>query len=135
MMQDAPGNQDPRRPAARRLTFALAKAAKIVRGLRLGLTREEREAIADAAVKRIADKPYDPWKLKEQAASYNLMKQAAGVTQQADIASATGEEQAAAEYSQEAQLISESGTASEITGGIQALAGIAEAGAAFALLA
>jgi len=29
------------------------------------LTREEREAVADAAVKRIADKPYDPWKLNE----------------------------------------------------------------------
>jgi hypothetical protein len=47
------------------LAFALAKAAKIVRGLRPGLTREEREAVADAAVKRIADKPYDPWKLNE----------------------------------------------------------------------
>jgi hypothetical protein len=47
------------------LAFALANAAKIVRGLRQGLTRQEREAIADAAVKRIADKPYDPWKLNE----------------------------------------------------------------------
>ena len=47
------------------LAFALAKAVKIVRGLRQALTREEREAVADAAVKRIADKPYDPWKLNE----------------------------------------------------------------------
>jgi len=42
------------------LAFALAKAVKIVRGLRQALTREEREPVADAAVKRIADKPYDP---------------------------------------------------------------------------
>jgi len=47
------------------LAFALAKAAKIVRGLRQGLSREEREAVADAAVKRIAGTPYDPWKLNE----------------------------------------------------------------------
>lgn len=47
------------------LAFALAKAVKIVRGLRQGLTREEREAVADAAVKRIAEKPCDPWKLNE----------------------------------------------------------------------
>jgi len=47
------------------LAFALAKAVKIVRGLRQALTREELEAVADAAVKRIADKPYDPWKLNE----------------------------------------------------------------------
>jgi hypothetical protein len=47
------------------LAFALAKAVKIVRGLPQALTREEREPVADAAVKRIADKPYDPWKLNE----------------------------------------------------------------------
>jgi hypothetical protein len=63
---------------------------------------------------------------QEQAASYNLMQQASNVTQQADIASATGEQEAAAEYQQEAQLISESGTGQIITGAIQGLAGMAE---------
>jgi len=53
------------------------------------------------------------------------MQQASNVTQQADIASATGEQQAAAEYQQEAQLISESGTGQIITGVIQGLAGMA----------
>jgi len=47
------------------LTFALAKAVKIVRGLRQALTREEREAVADDAVRRLATKPYDPWRLNE----------------------------------------------------------------------
>jgi len=62
---------------------------------------------------------------QEQAASYTLMQQASNVTQQADIASATGEQQAAAEYQQEAQLISESGTGQIFTGAIQGLAGLA----------
>jgi hypothetical protein len=48
------------------LAFALAKAAKIVRGLRQGLTRDEREAVADHVVRQIAAKPYDPWKLNEE---------------------------------------------------------------------
>jgi hypothetical protein len=39
------------------LAFALAKAVKIVRGLRQVLSREEREAVADAAVKQSAAKP------------------------------------------------------------------------------
>jgi hypothetical protein len=30
------------------------------------LIRDEREAVADAAVKRIAEKPYDLWKLNEE---------------------------------------------------------------------
>ena len=48
------------------LTFALAKAVKIVRGLRQALTRDEREAVADHVVRQIAAKPYDPWKLNEE---------------------------------------------------------------------
>jgi hypothetical protein len=48
------------------LIFALAKAVKIVRGLRQALTREEREAAADHVVRQIAAKPYDPWKLNEE---------------------------------------------------------------------
>ncbi len=48
------------------LAFALTKAVKIVRGLRQALSREEREAIADDAVKRIAAKPYDPLKRRTE---------------------------------------------------------------------
>jgi hypothetical protein len=48
------------------LTYALAKAVKIVRGLRQALTRDEREAIADHVVRQIAAKPYDPWKLNDE---------------------------------------------------------------------
>jgi len=48
------------------LAFALAKAVKIVRGLRQGLTRDEREAVADHVVRQIAAKPCDPWKLNEE---------------------------------------------------------------------
>ena len=48
------------------LAFALAKAVKIVRGLRQALTRDEREAVADHVVRQIAAKPYDPWKLNEE---------------------------------------------------------------------
>jgi hypothetical protein len=48
------------------LAFALAKAVKIVRGLRKGLTREEREAVADDTVRRIAAQRGDPWRLNEE---------------------------------------------------------------------
>jgi hypothetical protein len=47
------------------LTMALAEAVKIVRGLRRGLTREEREAVADDAVTRVANLRGDPWRLNE----------------------------------------------------------------------
>jgi len=48
------------------VTFALAKALKIVRGLRQGLAHEKRGAVVDATVKRIVAKPCDPWKLNEE---------------------------------------------------------------------
>ena len=48
------------------LAMALSKAVKIVRGLRKGLTREEREAVADDAVRRVAAQRGDPWRLNEQ---------------------------------------------------------------------
>lgn len=48
------------------LAFALAKAVKIVRGLRQALTRDEHEAVADHVVRQIAAKPNDPWKLNEE---------------------------------------------------------------------
>jgi hypothetical protein len=48
------------------LAMALSKAVKIVRGLRKGLTREEREAVADDTVRRIAARRGDPWRLNEE---------------------------------------------------------------------
>lgn len=55
------------------LTTALAKAVKIVRGLRHGLTREEREAVADDAVTRLANRRGDPWRLNEELPTGELM--------------------------------------------------------------
>jgi hypothetical protein len=48
------------------LAMALSKAVKIVRGLRKGLTREQREAVADDTVRRIAAQRGDPWRLNEE---------------------------------------------------------------------
>jgi hypothetical protein len=45
---------------------ALKAAAKLVRGLRAGLTVSEREAVADEAVSAIRNLPDDPWKLSEE---------------------------------------------------------------------
>ncbi|MGA8615648.1 MAG: hypothetical protein WB760_28995 [Xanthobacteraceae bacterium] len=46
------------------IAFALIKARKLVRGLRQGLTEEERFRVADAAVDSL--KQYgDPWRLNE----------------------------------------------------------------------
>jgi len=47
------------------LAGALKRAAKIVRGLRAGLTVSEREAVAEQAVTEIRNLPNDPWKLNE----------------------------------------------------------------------
>ncbi len=47
------------------LTTALSDAVKIVRGLRTGLTHDEREAFADDAVSRIAALREDPCRLNE----------------------------------------------------------------------
>jgi hypothetical protein len=48
------------------LVDALNGAAKIVRGLRAGLTVSEREAVAELAVAEIRNLLDDPWKLGEQ---------------------------------------------------------------------
>ena len=42
------------------LVSALARAAKVVRGLRIGLTVGEREAVAEAAVDQLRKAPADP---------------------------------------------------------------------------
>jgi hypothetical protein len=47
------------------LATALSGAAKIVRGLRAGLTVSEREAVAEVAVADLRRLPDDPWKLAE----------------------------------------------------------------------
>ena len=46
------------------VAFALIKARKVVRGLREGLTEDERYAVADAVVWRLKEHG-DPWKLSE----------------------------------------------------------------------
>jgi hypothetical protein len=47
------------------ISFALIGAVKVVRGLRKGLSNDERYAVADAAVSHL--KKYgDPWKLDEE---------------------------------------------------------------------
>jgi hypothetical protein len=48
------------------LMMALSGAVKIVRGLRKGLSCEEREAVADDTVRRIAALREDPWGLNEE---------------------------------------------------------------------
>jgi hypothetical protein len=48
------------------LFMALSEAVKLVRGARKAMTIAEREAIADDAVRRVASKPGDPWRLNEQ---------------------------------------------------------------------
>jgi hypothetical protein len=47
------------------IAFALLKASKVVRGLRRGLTEDERYAVADAVVWRLQDHG-DPWQLSEE---------------------------------------------------------------------
>jgi hypothetical protein len=48
------------------LFMALFKAVKLVRGARRAMTISEREAIADDAVRRVANRPGDPWRLNEE---------------------------------------------------------------------
>ena len=48
------------------LFMALSSAFKLVRGARRAMTIAERQAIADDAVRRVASKPGDPWRLKEE---------------------------------------------------------------------
>ncbi len=48
------------------LFVALSNAVKLVRGARKAMTIAEREAIADDAVRQVASKPGDPWRLNEE---------------------------------------------------------------------
>ena len=47
------------------IAYALIKARKVVRGLRHGLTEDERFAVADDVVRRLQERG-DPWRLFEQ---------------------------------------------------------------------
>ena len=48
------------------VAFALIRARKIIRGLKEGLTEEERYAVADHAVAQLKERG-DPWELNEEA--------------------------------------------------------------------
>jgi hypothetical protein len=50
------------------IAFALMRARKLVRGLRLGLTEDERFLIADDVVHRLQEHG-DPWRLSEEPPS------------------------------------------------------------------
>ncbi len=47
------------------IAFALMRARKVVRGLRHGLTEQERYEVADAAVRQL-EANGDPWRLSEK---------------------------------------------------------------------
>jgi hypothetical protein len=49
-----------------KIAFALGRAVKIVRGLRHGLTEEERYAVADQVVAQLREHG-DPWRLADEA--------------------------------------------------------------------
>ena len=48
------------------VAFALRRSGKIVRGLKEGLTEEERFAVADHTIAQLKERG-DPWRLNEQA--------------------------------------------------------------------
>jgi hypothetical protein len=48
-----------------RIAFALSRASKIVRGLKQGLTEDERYAVADHVVRQLKERG-DPWRLNEE---------------------------------------------------------------------
>ena len=48
------------------LAFALGRASKIVRGLRQGLSEDERYAVADHVVAQLKERG-DPWGLNDEA--------------------------------------------------------------------
>jgi len=48
------------------VSFALIKAVRVVRGLRQGLTNEERNAVADDVVRLLRKERNDIWKLDEE---------------------------------------------------------------------
>jgi len=47
------------------IAFALRRSRKIIRGLKQGLTEEERYAVADHAVAQLKERG-DPWRLNEE---------------------------------------------------------------------
>lgn len=49
-----------------RRAFALSRAAKIVRGLRQGLTEDKRRAVAEHVVRQLKARG-DPWRLSDEA--------------------------------------------------------------------
>ncbi len=53
------------------VAFALIKARKVVRGLRRGLTEQERFAVADAVVWHLK-KHGDPWKLSDELPDHSV---------------------------------------------------------------
>ena len=48
------------------IAFALRRARKIIRGLKNGLTEEERYAVADHVAAQLKERG-DPWRLNEEA--------------------------------------------------------------------
>ena len=48
------------------IAFALRRSRKIIRGLKEGLTEEERYAVADHAVAQLKERG-DPWRLNKEA--------------------------------------------------------------------
>ena len=48
------------------IAFALRRSRKIIRGLKEGMTEEERFAVADHAVAQLKQRG-DPWRLNEEA--------------------------------------------------------------------
>jgi hypothetical protein len=48
------------------IAFALRRARKVIRGLKEGLTEEERFAVADHTVEQLKERG-DPWRLNEEA--------------------------------------------------------------------
>jgi len=68
---------------------------------------------------------------QQQTSAYTLEEQASGVAQQADIAAATGEQEAAQEYQQEASLFNQSSTGDFISAAVSGVAGVASLALAF----
>jgi len=55
-----------------RIAFARSRASKVVRGLRHGLTEDERYAVANNVVEQLKERG-DPWQLSEEADRRNGM--------------------------------------------------------------
>lgn len=50
------------------IAFALMRARKIIRGLKEGLTEDERYAVADHVISQLKERG-DPWRLNKEATS------------------------------------------------------------------